>query len=51
MWIREEDSACRILVGKPLGRLSRKWDAYIIINCREVGCDDKKWTELAQDNI
>ena len=44
----------RILVGKPeskrlLGRPRRRWEDYIKMDLREVGCDPRDWIALAED--
>ena len=47
-------NAYRILVGKPegkrpLGRPRRRWEDYIKMDLREVGCDPGEWIDLAED--
>ena len=44
----------RVLVGKPegkrpLGRPRRRWEDNIRMDLREVGCDPREWTDLAED--
>jgi hypothetical protein len=44
--------ACRILVGKPEGKISlgrRKWVGNIKMDLGEIGWDGVDWIELAQD--
>ncbi|KAJ4449178.1 hypothetical protein ANN_00574 [Periplaneta americana] len=50
----ESRNAYRVLVGRPegkrpLGRPRRRWEDNIIMDLREVGCDDRDWINLAQD--
>jgi hypothetical protein len=50
----EKRNACRILVGKPegklqLGRSRRRWVDNIKIDLREIGWDGMDWIDLAQD--
>jgi hypothetical protein len=45
----EKRNACRLLVGKPLGRPRRRWADNIVMNLGEVGWGDVDWIGLAQD--
>ncbi|KAJ4435857.1 hypothetical protein ANN_18476 [Periplaneta americana] len=50
----ESRNAYRVLVGRPegkrpLGRPRRRWDDNIKMDLREMGYDDRKWINLAQD--
>jgi len=50
----EEQRRIQGLVGKPegkrpLGRHWRRWEDYIKMDLREVGCGVMDWIELAQD--
>jgi hypothetical protein len=45
----EKWNASRILVGKPEGRLRRRWVDSIKIDLRERGWDGVDWVDLAQD--
>ncbi|KAJ4448351.1 hypothetical protein ANN_10366 [Periplaneta americana] len=50
----ESRNAYRVLVGRPegkrpLGRPRRRWEDNINMDLREVGYDDRDWTNLAQD--
>ena len=38
-----------VLVGKPLGRPSRRWEDNIRMDLREVGCVPGDWIALAED--
>jgi hypothetical protein len=45
-----------ILVGKPLGKRAlerpmRRWVGNIKMYRREVGCEDGRWMQLAQDHV
>ena len=47
-------NAYRVLAGKPegkkpLGRLRCRWEDNIKMDLREVGCDPRDWTALAED--
>ena len=47
-------NAYRVLVGKPegkrpLGRPRRRWEDYIKMDLREVGCDPGEWINLTED--
>ena len=49
-------NAYRVLVGKPdtkrpLGRLMLRWEDNIKVDLREVGCDARKWIDLAKIGI
>ena len=46
-------NAYRVSVGKPEGkrplrRLRRRWEDYIKMDLREVGCDPGNWIDLAE---
>ena len=48
----ESRNAYRVLVGRPggirrLGRPRRRWDVIIKMDCKEVGCDARKWMGVA----
>jgi len=52
--MREWRGIPRVPVGKPegkkpLGRSRRRWEDYIKMDLREVGCGGLDWIELAQD--
>ena len=34
---------------KPLGRSKLRWEDYIKMDLREVGCDPGDWIDLAED--
>jgi hypothetical protein len=46
---------CRILFGKPLAKCSpgtqRIWEDNINMGFSEIGCEDGRWMELAQDRV
>jgi hypothetical protein len=33
----------RVLAGKPLEKLTRRWEDNINMNLRKIGCDDGRW--------
>jgi hypothetical protein len=42
----------RKFLGKcPLGRLRKKWEDNIKTDLREIGSEDGRWMELAQDHV
>jgi hypothetical protein len=45
----EKTNAYRILVGKPLGRLGRKWLDNTKMNLHEIEWCRLDWIDLAQD--
>jgi len=47
--MEERRSACRILVGKPLGRPRYIWQDNIKMGLQDVECWDVDWIDLAQD--
>ena len=52
--MEQSRNACRVLVGKPeskrpFGRPRRRWEDNIKMDLREVGCDPRDWTSLAED--
>jgi hypothetical protein len=52
----ERMNACKVLMFKslvkiPLGRTSMRWEDNITLDLREVGCEDRKWLEPAQDLV
>ena len=52
--MEESRNAYRVLVGKPegerpVGRLRRRREDNIKMDSKEVGCDPRNWTNLAQD--
>ena len=34
---------------RPLGRLRHRWEDNIKMDLKEVGCHDKNWIDIAQD--
>ena len=47
-------SACRVLVGKPKGKIPLgkpwcRWEDSIIMDLQEVGCECMDWIELTKD--
>ena len=52
--MEESINAYRVLVGKPEGKRSlerprRRWEDNIKMDLREVGCDPRDWTALAEN--
>jgi hypothetical protein len=47
--IGEKRNVCRVLVGKPLGRLRCRWKDNIKMDLRETGWGDIDWIHLALD--
>jgi hypothetical protein len=52
--MREERNVYRGLVAKPegkrlLGRPRRRWEYWIRMDLREIGCGSVEWIQLAQD--
>ena len=52
--MEQSRNAYRVLVGKPeskrpSGRPRRRWEDYIKMDLREVGCDPRDWIALAED--
>jgi hypothetical protein len=48
--MREMRNACRIFVAENLkGRSVHRWKENIIMNLRQIWCDDVDWIHLAQD--
>jgi hypothetical protein len=45
----EGRGAYRILVERPLGRPSRRWEDNIKIDLQEVGWEGVDWIDMAQD--
>jgi hypothetical protein len=45
----EKRNAYRILVGKPLGRESRRWVDKIKMDLRGIGWDGVDWIDMAKD--
>jgi hypothetical protein len=42
-------NAYRILVGKPEGKTTRRWDRDIKMDLREIGWGSMDWIDLPQD--
>ena len=54
--VEKSRNVFRVLVGKPdgkrpLGRPRCRWEDYIKIYLREVGCDAGEWIDHAQDRV
>jgi hypothetical protein len=54
--IREGIGVCRILVGRPEGKISlgrpwRRWEDNMKMDLRETGTDGANWIQLAQDRV
>ena len=52
--MEQSTNAYRVLVGKPEGkrplrRPRRKWEDYIRMDLREVGCDPGEWIDVVED--
>jgi hypothetical protein len=50
----EERKVCRVLMGKPegkilLGRLRHRWENGVRMDLRKIGCGSVEWIQLAQD--
>jgi hypothetical protein len=47
----ESRNAYRILLGRSLGKPRRKLEGDIKIYSGEIGCENRKWMELARDCV
>jgi hypothetical protein len=52
----EKGNAYSILLGKSLrnislGKPKTRWESNIKMDLREIGCEDGRWIELAQDRV
>jgi hypothetical protein len=56
MWHAWKRNVCRVLVGRPegkmpLGRPRRRWEDNIKMNHMDIGIDGANWIRLAQDRV